>query len=134
VNTPRPLFGCGCPIREKSPRRIFPAGRDPIPALQIKIRSSYQGEDFINSHPGIDLCAAFPIPAQEGDEDDIVVYAVRKSGETLSEEDLRAWARAEMPKFMWPKYIRFLEDLPRTPTNRVEKYRLKAKILGEMKR
>jgi crotonobetaine/carnitine-CoA ligase len=37
-----------------------------------------------------------------------------------------------MPKFMCPKHIRFIDDLPRTPTNKVEKYKLKEKILIEL--
>jgi carnitine-CoA ligase len=95
--------------------------------------SSYQVEDFINSHPLIDVCAAFPIPAAEGDEDDIVLYAVLKPGEELTEDGLRKWIASEMPKFMWPKHIRFVTDLPRTPTNKVEKYKLKEAILTELK-
>ncbi len=94
--------------------------------------SSYQIEDFLNSHPRIEVCAAFPIPAEEGDEDDIVVYAVLKPGENLTEEDLRRWMGTEMPRFMWPKHIRFIGDLPKTPTHKVEKYKLKEKILGEL--
>jgi crotonobetaine/carnitine-CoA ligase len=94
--------------------------------------SSYQIEDFINSHPQVDVCAAFPIPAEEGEEDDIVVYAVLKQGQNLSEEELRKWIKSEMPKFMWPKHIRFIDDLPKTPTNKVEKYKLKEKILIEL--
>lgn len=94
--------------------------------------SSYQIEDFINSHPRVDVCAAFPIPAQEGDEDDIVVYIVPKQGEALQEESLGTWIASEMPKFMWPKHIRFMDELPRTPTNKVEKYKLKEAILSEL--
>ena len=94
--------------------------------------SSYQIEDFINSHPQVEVCAAFPIPAEEGEEDDIVVYIVFKQGQDLPEEQLRKWMAAEMPKFMWPKHIRFIADLPKTPTNKVEKYKLKEKILIEL--
>jgi len=96
--------------------------------------SSYQIEDLIHSHPQVDVCAAFPIPAEEGEEDDIVVYAVLKPGQNLSAEELRRWMGSEMPKFMWPKHIRFIDDLPKTPTNKVEKYKLKEKILLELRK
>ncbi len=96
--------------------------------------SSYQIEDIVNSHPKVDMCAALPIPAEVGDEDDVVVYVVLKKGEDLPEEELRGWLRGEMPKFMWPKHIRFIDDLPRTPTNKVEKYKLREKILTELGR
>lgn len=93
--------------------------------------SSYQVEDLINQHELVSLSAAFPIPAEEGEEDDIVVYVVPKSNE-LSEEMLREWAKETMPKFMWPKHIRLINDLPRTPTNKIEKYKLKEQILEEL--
>lgn len=93
--------------------------------------SSYQVEDLMNQHEQVSMCAAFPIPAEEGDEDDIVVYVVPKS-EELTEEELLKWSQKEMPKFMWPKHIRIISDLPRTPTNKIEKYKLKEKILKEL--
>ncbi|MFC4799421.1 AMP-binding protein [Neobacillus sp. GCM10023253] len=95
--------------------------------------SSYQIEDLINQHDLVDLCAAFPIPAEEGDEDDIVVYVVPRTDE-LNEAALKEWTKREMPKYMWPKYIRIVPDLPKTPTNKIEKYKLRALILEELQK
>ncbi len=94
--------------------------------------SSYQIEDILNGHPEVELSAAFPIPADEGDEDEIVAFVVRKEGSALTEEGLRRWIEAEMPRFMWPKYIRLVEEIPRTPTNKIEKYKLREQILREV--
>jgi len=94
--------------------------------------SSYQIEDIITSHPSVGVCAAFPIPAEEGEEDDIVLYVV--TTEELTEEDLREWIESEMPKFMRPKHIRFVNALPQTPTYKVEKYKLREQILSELGR
>jgi crotonobetaine/carnitine-CoA ligase len=94
--------------------------------------SSFQIEDVINGHPGVNCCAAFPIPAAEGDEDDVVVCIVLQSGETLAEQDLRQYLDGKMPRFMYPQHIRFVSDLPRTPTTKVEKYKLREMILNEL--
>jgi carnitine-CoA ligase len=96
--------------------------------------SSYQVEDIINRHPKVQVCAALPIPADVGDEDDIVVFIVPKKTEEIGEEEIREWAKKEMPKFMFPKFIRFIDDLPRTPTSKVEKFKLREKIKSELKR
>lgn len=96
--------------------------------------SSYQIEDIINSHPKIAVSAAFPVQAEVGLEDDIVVYIVRAPGQKLDEKELRGWMEAEMPKYMRPKHIRFIDALPETPTNKVEKYKLKVMFLDEMKK
>jgi crotonobetaine/carnitine-CoA ligase len=95
--------------------------------------SSFQIEDVINTHPHIRMSAAFSIPAAEGLEDDIVVYAVPVAEAELTVADLQEWTRLEMPKYMWPKHIRLVESLPRTPTHKVEKYKLRDRILEEIK-
>ncbi|MCM3586750.1 AMP-binding protein [Mesobacillus maritimus] len=87
--------------------------------------SSYQLEDIITSHPEIDFCAAFPVPAEVGVEDDVAIYVVKKTEASIDEEELREWAKDQMPKYMWPKHIRFTTALPRTPTNKIEKYKLR---------
>lgn len=96
--------------------------------------SSYQLEDIINSHPDIDLCAAFPVPAEVGDEDDVAIYVVKKNGGEIDEEELRIWVKDKMPKYMWPKHIRFTPDIPRTPTNKIEKYKLRQELMKELEK
>ncbi|OLO27312.1 acyl-CoA synthetase [Alkalihalophilus pseudofirmus] len=95
--------------------------------------SSYQVEDIINQHEYVKMSAAFPIPAAEGSEDDIVVYIVLNQ-KSIDENGLLEWAKTKMPKFMWPKHIRLISELPRTPTNKVEKYKLKEKFLKEIRK
>jgi carnitine-CoA ligase len=103
-------------------------------AIRVKgeFVSSYQVEDIINCHPQVDVCAALPIPAEVGGEHDIAVFIVPNKGERLGEEEIRAWAKTMMPKFMWPKYIRFVDDLPKTPTSKIEKYKLRERIKEEL--
>lgn len=87
--------------------------------------SSFQVEDFLNTHPKVGACAVFPIPAEVGLEDDIVAYVVPVAWGELSEDELRQWINKQMPKYMRPKHIRYIETLPETPTHKVEKYKLK---------
>jgi crotonobetaine/carnitine-CoA ligase len=94
--------------------------------------SSYQVEDYINEHPKVDVSAVFPIPAEVGEEDDIVAYIVVKAGKEMEETEIRKWIQREMPKFMWPKYIRFVDELPRTPSSKIEKYKLKQELVKEL--
>jgi crotonobetaine/carnitine-CoA ligase len=94
--------------------------------------SSFQIEDIINSHPQVGVSAAFPVPAAEGLEDDIVVYLVPAQGAELDEAELRQWIDEEMPAYMRPKHLRFIDKLPQTPTFKVEKYKLKEMFLKEI--
>lgn len=95
--------------------------------------SSYQLEDIINGHPDIELTAAFPVPAEIGDEDDVAIYVVKRTDSALNEEELSNWVKDKLPKYMWPKYIRFAYELPKTPTNKIEKYKLRQELMAELK-
>ncbi len=94
--------------------------------------SSSVVEDLLHQHPDIALCAVFPIPAAEGDEDDIVAFIVPKPNTALTEAAVAAWAAQHLPKFMQPQHIRLVGELPRTLTNKVEKYKLRAQVLREL--
>ncbi|MBI5256196.1 MAG: AMP-binding protein [Burkholderiales bacterium] len=94
--------------------------------------SSYEVEVLIASHPAVRAAAAVPVPAAVGDEDDIAVFVELVEGATLTESELRAHASAVMPRYMQPRHIRFVAALPVTPTNKIEKYKLKAQLLAEL--
>lgn len=94
--------------------------------------SSYEVETLVASHPKVRTCAAVPVPACQGDEDEIAVFVELKEGEELDEATLRAHTQIKMPKYMQPAYIRFVDALPVTPTNKIEKYKLKGIILAEI--
>jgi crotonobetaine/carnitine-CoA ligase len=94
--------------------------------------TSSQVEDLLNQHPQVQLTAAFGIASAEGDEDDICAFVVPLDGATVSADDLHAFALETMPKFMRPRHIRVVSDVPRTPTSKIEKYKLKQMILADV--
>ena len=94
--------------------------------------SSHTVEGLISAHPAVNSSAVFPVQATEGGEEDIATFIVLNEGAELTEEDLRSWIKNEMPKYMWPQYIRFVDALPVTPSFKVEKYKLKARIMEEL--
>ena len=59
-------------------------------------------------------------------EDEVMASVVRADGSTLTEADLVHWAATQMAYFMVPRYVQFLPALPRTLTEKVEKYKLKS--------
>lgn len=103
---------------------------------RIRVRgenlSSFQVEDILNQHPAVQLCAVFGIRSQEGTEDDVVAYIVSDKRQDLAEQDVHDYAATAMPKYMRPRHIRLVSDLPRTPTNKIEKHTLRAHINTEL--
>ncbi|TRW80289.1 ATP-dependent acyl-CoA ligase [Mycolicibacterium sp. 018/SC-01/001] len=103
---------------------------------RIRVRgenlTSSQVEDLLNQHPHVRMTAVFGIASAEGDEDDICAFVVPLAGAGVSAEDLHTFAVQTMPKFMRPKHIRVVSDVPRTPTNKIEKYKLRQMILADV--
>jgi crotonobetaine/carnitine-CoA ligase len=94
--------------------------------------SSLQVEDLLTGIPGVAMCAVLPVPAAEGLEHDIAAFVVAKDGIALVPAEVEAWATEHLPKFMRPRHVRVVRELPRTPTNKVEKYKLRSQLLEEL--
>jgi crotonobetaine/carnitine-CoA ligase len=85
--------------------------------------SAYEVEEASLSHPKVEDCAAIGVPG-EMVEEDIVLFVVKKSEAELSEQELIQHCKDRMAKFMIPKHIVFLDQMPRTSTGKPEKGKL----------
>ena len=86
--------------------------------------SSFEVERAINTHPRVLESAAVAVQSELA-EDEVKICVVLKPGETLTPEELVTYANERMPYFAVPRYVEFMESLPKTPTERVQKYLLK---------
>jgi len=92
--------------------------------------SSFEVEADVLRHPDIVECAAVAVPA-ETVEDEILLFAVRRHGSTISPQDLHEDLSSRMARFMVPRYIEFVDELPRTQaTLRVIKAELRQRGIG----
>jgi len=88
--------------------------------------SSLQVEGVATQHPALQSVAVYGVPSQELDsEHEIKLDAVLKPGATLAAEELARFINANAPYFCVPRYIEFVTELPYTPTNKVQKYKLR---------
>ncbi len=67
--------------------------------------------------------AAYGVPSDLGEED--VKLDVVLTGE-LTLDEFHEWLSGNLPKYMVPRFLEFRESFPKTPSERVEKYKLKA--------
>ncbi len=86
--------------------------------------SSFEVERAINTHPAVLESAAVAVQSELA-EDEVKICVVLKPGATLTPEELIKHANDRMPYFAVPRYVEFMESLPKTPTERVQKYLLK---------
>ena len=87
--------------------------------------SAFDLECAVNLHPGVLECAAVGVPSELEDED-VKVAVVVRSGTTLEPPDLVAFCEERLPRFMVPRYVEVVDALPRTPTDKIAKYQLRA--------
>lgn len=86
--------------------------------------SAYEVEQLIDSHPAVLESSAIGLPS-ELTEEDVKVCVVLKPGTELTAGQLHDYCREHAAAFMIPRYIEFMDSLPKTPTEKVEKFRLR---------
>jgi crotonobetaine/carnitine-CoA ligase len=92
--------------------------------------SSWEVERAVNAHPAVLESAAIGVPSELGEEE-VKVVVVLRPGATLDPLDLVRWCEERLAYYAVPRYIEFRESLPKTATERVEKYKLKAEGIGQ---
>lgn len=86
--------------------------------------SSVEVEAEVCSHPLVLEAAAVGVPNVYG-EDDVLVAIVGRPGCTIDPSGLLMYLIDRMPHFMVPRYVRIVESLPRTPTQKVQKHEIR---------
>ena len=90
--------------------------------------SAYEVELILSRHPAILEVAAVPVPS-ELSEDEVMVYVVLQPGQTLTHAQVIQFAAEHMNYFMVPRFVEFIAELPKTATEKIEKYKLKQDAL-----
>jgi carnitine-CoA ligase len=86
--------------------------------------SSIEVENVINAHPKVAESAVIGVPS-EFQDDEVKAFVVLRPNETLDPLDLIQWCKERLAYFKVPRFIEFRTELPRTPTLRVQKYKLR---------
>lgn len=87
--------------------------------------SSMEVEGYVNEHPAVVESAAIAVPSEHG-EDDVKICVVAKPDGELDAEALIGFLEPRMPKFMLPRFVEIVSELPKTEaTNRIKKAELK---------
>ena len=90
--------------------------------------SSYEIEVELLSHPAVREAAAVPVPS-EVSEDEVLVVLSAAPGTNIEPEEIILHMQSRVAHHMIPRYIRIIDELPKTPTAKVEKHVLRAEGL-----
>lgn len=87
--------------------------------------SSFEVERGVNRHPAVFESAAVAVASDVG-EDEVMICLSLRPGFAAEPIDILRHCAADMAPFMVPRFVRILEALPRTPTERIQKFALRA--------
>jgi crotonobetaine/carnitine-CoA ligase len=91
--------------------------------------SAYEIEMIMQKNPRIREIAAVPAPSEMG-EDEVAVFVVRADPD-LTEAEVIDYAVAQMAYFMVPRYVAFVDEMPKTPSQKIQKMSLREKARTE---
>ena len=87
--------------------------------------AAWSVERVVNQHQKVLESAAYGVKSEEYGEDEVMVAVVLRPGETLTPEELLDFCRDKMADFMIPRFIDFVEKLPKSEVHRIMKRFLK---------
>ncbi|SFB13189.1 crotonobetaine/carnitine-CoA ligase [Amycolatopsis marina] len=81
-------------------------------------------EDVVNGVDEVLESAAYPVPSRFG-EDEIAISVVLRPGYEVSATEIIARCRENLPRFAVPRFVRIIQELPKTETGKIQKFKLK---------
>ncbi len=81
-------------------------------------------EFLLRSHPGIDAIAIIGVPDPKWGETGMA-FVVPKKNSSLTPEDVILYCEGKLAKYKIPKYVHFLQELPKNDAGKIDRQRLK---------
>jgi crotonobetaine/carnitine-CoA ligase len=85
--------------------------------------SAYEVEHVMLQHPAIEDVAVYAVPSELG-EDEIMASIKPVNGNRPDPEEIRAFLSDKLARYAIPRYLRFVDEFPKTNTHRIIKRRL----------
>ena len=88
--------------------------------------STLEVESVVRGHPAVQDVAAFGIASAEVEsEHELKLNIILREGQGPSHEDICTFINEKAPHYFVPRYMEFVDNLPYTPTNKVQKFKLR---------
>jgi crotonobetaine/carnitine-CoA ligase len=87
--------------------------------------SAFEVEHGLRQHPDVLEVAAVGVAADEGGEQEVLAVVRVAPGVQLDPAAFHEFLRPMLATHMLPRYVRVVEDFPRTATQKIQKYLLR---------
>ncbi len=89
--------------------------------------SAWEVERVINAHPAVEESAVVGVASPMG-EQDIKVFVRTANGHQVQPLDLIRWCEKDLAYYQIPRFVAFVDEFPRGPTQRIKKRELPADL------
>jgi acyl-CoA synthetase (AMP-forming)/AMP-acid ligase II len=89
----------------------------------------YDVESALNRHPAVFESVVVGVPSPLGEED-VKAFVQLKPGAAVSPEELFRFAVEHLPFFMVPRYLEFVDEIPKTANQKSQRYLLRGRTGG----
>ena len=88
-------------------------------------------EEFLYRHPKVQDVQVVGLPDKRYGEE-LCAWIVTRPGETLSEDDIRAFCKGKIAHYKVPRYIRFVAGFPMTVTGKIQKFKIRDEMKNQL--
>lgn len=88
-------------------------------------------EEFLFKHPKIQDVQVIGVPDNKFGEE-LCAWIIVRSGQKLTEEEIRSFCQGQIAHYKIPRYLRFVEEFPMTATGKIQKYLMRKKMMEDL--
>ncbi|MEO7096084.1 MAG: benzoate-CoA ligase family protein, partial [Polyangiales bacterium] len=88
--------------------------------------SPFEVESALSAHPSVLECAV----VGHDDSDGLTkprAFVILKAGERVAASELQAFVKAKLAPFKYPRWVEFVDELPKTATGKIQRFKLRAR-------
>jgi len=88
-------------------------------------------EEFLFTHPAIEQASVVGVPDRKYVEE-LCAWVKLKCGCQATADEIRQFCRASLAHYKVPRYIKFVDSFPQTVTGKIQKYKIRETMIGEL--
>jgi fatty-acyl-CoA synthase len=88
-------------------------------------------EEYLFRHPAIEQASVVGVPDPKYGEE-LAAWVKLKAGQTLTEDEVKAFVKAGLAHYKVPRYVRFVDSFPQTVTGKIQKFKIREQMIADL--
>ena len=88
-------------------------------------------KNFLYRHPQVQDVQVVGVPDSRYGEE-LCAWIIAKPGQSVTEDDIRAFCQGQIAHYKVPRYIRFVDAFPMTVTGKIQKFKIRETMMQQL--